>query len=226
MSKSILVVGDAHFPFANTGSLRRIAELATQLKPHIIVQIGDLLDLFSFSKFPRSLNVMTPKKELELGQKMAYQMWENLRRASPRSKYFQLLGNHDERPIKRLLEKTPELESLLNIKAIYEFPHVETMHSERDELIIGDILFMHGFRKHGDHVKHNGMNTVCGHSHRGGVVYQRLGNKTLWELNAGYVALEDSVPLGYTKQRRISTWTQGVAVIDALGPRFIPFKNR
>jgi predicted phosphodiesterase len=222
--KTILVIGDTHLPFINASGLRQAENLAKQLKPNVIVQIGDLMDMYSWSKYPRTLNLITPKKELELGMKMAYQMWENLRKASPKSKCYQIYGNHDERPMLRLMEKAPELESLIDFKSIFTFPGVETSNSQRDELIIGDILFQHGFRsKLGDHARHNGMNTVCGHSHKGGVFYMRLGEKTIWELNAGYLAKEDSTPLGYTKQRRISTWTLGVGFIDHLGPRFIPF---
>ncbi len=226
MSKRILVLGDCHFPFTNTASLRRVEQLARQLKPQIIIQIGDLLDLFSFSKYPRTLDLMTPKKELYLGKKMAWQMWENLRKASPKAKCFQIWGNHDERPVKKLMSNAPEFESLIDMKSIYDFPKVELTNSERDELIIDGVLYMHGFRsKLGDHAIHNGISTVCGHSHRGGVSYHRLGDKTIWELNAGFIAEEDSVPLSYTKQRRISTWTQGCGYIDELGPRFIPFSN-
>lgn len=227
MSKSILVIGDVHAPFTNAASLRRVEQLARQLKPKIVLQIGDAIDAFSFGKYPRTQNLMTPNKELDLAKRMIYQMWENLKKASPKSKLIQMVGNHDERIVKRLMEKAPELEFLYSIEKIFDLPRgVELIGAERDELIIDNILFMHGFRsKLGDHALHNGMNTVCGHSHRGGVIYHRLGDKTIWELNAGFIAQEDSIPLSYTKQRRISRWTQGAAFIDELGPRFIPFEN-
>lgn len=223
MQKRILAIGDIHFPFVNLASLKRIEALARELKPVCIIQVGDLFDLINFSTYAKSLNILTPKEELKRGQKMAYQMWENLKKASPKAKCFQLLGNHDERIVKRLMEKAPELETLMDVASLFKFPGVETSRAEAEELVIKDILFMHGYRKHGDHVKHNALNTVCGHSHKGGVVYHRLGKKTLWELNAGFIADEASPALKYKKQTVISTWTQGVAFIDELGPRFIPF---
>lgn len=227
MPKTIIAIGDCHFPFSNAASLFRIEQMAKQIKPQVILQIGDAMDAFSFGKYPRTHNLMTPNQELELGKKMLYQMWENLKKASPKSKMVQMTGNHDERVIKRLIEKAPELEFLYSIEQILDLPRgVEIIKSERDEFIIDDILFMHGFRSRlGDHAKHNGMNTVCGHSHLGGVVYQRLGKKTIWELNCGFIAKDQNcIPLGYTRQR-ISKWTQGVGLIDHLGPRFIPFEN-
>lgn len=226
MSQSILVLGDLHAPFVHAKSLARAIKLASLIKPKIIVQIGDLYDLYAFSKYPRSLDLMTPKQEINEGLEVTCRMWRELRKASPKSKCFQMIGNHDSRPVKRLIEKTPELERFLDLSSLYDFPNVTMVPSERDELIIGDILFMHGFRsKLGDHARHNGKNTVCGHSHRGGVVYHRLGDKTLWELNAGFLANEKSYALSYTRQAKISTWTQGVGLIDELGPRFIPFAN-
>lgn len=225
--KTILAIGDIHLPYANMRSLRRVVDLATEIKPHIIIQIGDLYDLYSFSRFPRSLNHLTPKAELEWARSDAMDMWERLRKAAPAAKRFQLKGNHDERVSKIVIAKAPEIEHLLDVHSIFKFKDVETVESERDELILGDILFMHGFRsKLGQHTVHNNMNTVCGHTHQGGVVYQRLGKKTIWELNCGFIADTNSHVMSYTRQRHISKWTQGVGLIDENGPRFIPFENK
>lgn len=223
--KSILAIGDVHAPFTNLASLRRVTQIAKDLKPEIIVQVGDALDMYSWGRWPRTLNLMTPAKELELGKKIIYQMWDDLKKAAPKAKCFQMIGNHDERPIKKLIDKAPELEFLYKVEAIFDLPRgVELSKCERDELIIDDICFMHGFRsKLGDHAAHNRMNTVCGHSHRGGVVFERLGEKTIWELNCGYLAAEHTTPLSYGKQRTISKWTQGCGYITELGPQFIAF---
>lgn len=226
MGKTILAIGDTHFPFANKQSLNRIYEITKQVKPQIIVQIGDLYDMFSFGRFPRSLSVIAPKDEVSRGREEAEVMWRWLSRLSPKAKLFQLMGNHDERPLKKILTTFPEAESLLRVKELFEFHDVETLKAERDELIIDKILFMHGFRsKLGDHARHNHMSTVCGHSHQGGSVFMRLGDKTIFELNCGYIADPHCEALSYTRQRRISNWTQGVGLIDANGPRFIPFEN-
>lgn len=109
---------------------------------------------------------------------------------------------------------------------LFSFKGVTTQPSERDELILEGILFMHGFRsKLGDHVYHNQLSTVVGHSHQGGCAYVRKGNKTLWELNCGFIGDPDSVPMSYTRQRTISRWTQGYGIIDKFGPRFVPLSN-
>jgi predicted phosphodiesterase len=225
MPKTIttLCIGDSHFPFHNRKTVGAIISLCRKLKPQVIIQLGDLLDLYSYSRFARSQNIMTPAQEVKRGRKDAELMWKELRQASPKADCFQILGNHDARFAKQVLDKLPEAEHLL--KGVYElwkFDGVITSNSDRDELILDGVCYQHGYRKFGEHARSNGMSTVCGHLHRGGVQYSRLGNKTIWELNAGFCADENSIPMSYSKQRRFSQHTQGCGVIDEYGPRFIP----
>lgn len=216
--------GDLHFPFAHQRKLAAALASVRRLKPRMIVQVGDLYDLFSFSRFPRSHSVITPKAEIQRARAEAEQFWRSVRSAAPAARCYQLLGNHDERLVKRVMASLPEFEPFLADlhRQLWQFDGVTSHGAERDELIVDGVCFMHGFRPHGEHVKHNGLSTVVGHSHLGGVVYSRLGPKTVWELNCGYLGDPNARALSYTPQRRIAKWTHGVGVIDADGPRFVP----
>ncbi len=164
---------------------------------------------------------MTPIQEIKAGTKGAEEMWAEIRAAAGRGvECFQLMGNHDSRLAKRIAEAMPEFEGLP--RGLWDFHGVTTMDSERDELIIENVLYMHGYRKFGDHVKYNLMSTVCGHSHTGGVIYHPIKGRTLFELNAGYLGNPQSAAMSYTRQSKISKWTLGLGVIDQYGPRFIP----
>lgn len=218
----IMAIGDLHFPFHDAARLRQVVAAVDLLQPDIVVQMGDLYDLYSFAKFPRSHNLMTPKDEILRGRELADAFWSSVRKSIPQAELYQLIGNHDSRPFMRAADKFPEVEALLNIAALWQFPGVNTQPDEREELLIGEVVFMHGFRQHGDHCRHNRRSTVCGHLHRGGVTYERLGDDIIWELNAGHLADVNALPLSYTKQRKFSNWTAGYGVIDALGPRFVP----
>lgn len=212
-------------PYMHRGAFTRILDWLKDEGKSVtdIVQVGDLYDLFSFSKYPRSLNVGTPKDEILQGRAMAEEFWRLLQKRCPKATCYQLLGNHDERPAKRILEKAPELEALIDIKHLWEFKGVKTIHDPREELMLDGIYFQHGFRsKLGDHAKFNQASTVCGHSHVGGVVFFPLRDKILFELNAGYLA-GDEEPMRYTRQS-LTRWTHGFGIIDALGPRFVPIK--
>jgi metallophosphoesterase superfamily enzyme len=223
------MIGDCHFPYTDELCLYGsggIVSLVKRIKPHYIIQIGDLYDFFSFSKYPFKRDLHTPEQELRLGRRMASKMWERLLEAHPAARGYQLRGNHDERISKRILERLPEICHVAKpaIDGLYHFKGVKTHESQRDELILDGIMFMHGFyTKLGDHARSFNMPVVAGHSHRGGLIYlpRHYKSKPLWELNCGYIGDPTSVPLSYTRSRQISSWTKGVGVIDELGPRFV-----
>ena len=224
MSKTVttLAIGDSHFPFHNRKTIAAIIYIARKIKPQRIIQLGDLYDLYSYSRFAKSANIMTPAEECKRGRRDAELFWKEIQQASPRADCYQILGNHDARFSKQVMDKIPEAEHLLKgIQSLWKFDGVDSTTSDRDELILDGVCYMHGYRKFGDHMRHNGINTVCGHLHKGGVAYSRLGNKTIWELNAGFCADENSIPMSYSKQRRFSQHTQGVGIIDYYGPRFV-----
>lgn len=219
----ILVIGDTHFPFVNKQCLEAIYEFNRVQKPSHIVQVGDLLDLYAHSKFPRSQNMYGPEEEEALGRKGAEGMWQQLIKDNPAAQCFQLWGNHDLRPAKRVLESLPTLEHVVKeyYKRLMSFDGVTTIEDYRQELIIDGIVFHHGYRSQlGSHRDYVVQNFVCGHSHKGGVVYRRLRNEVIWELNAGFCGDAESKALSYTAQK-IHDQTLGWGYIDEYGPRFI-----
>lgn len=179
--------------------------------------------MYAFSRFPKSLNVLTPAQEIKAGRRVTEQLWQDIRASAGKGvECFQLMGNHDQRLAKRIAEALPEVEGMV-AKELWTFEGVQTMESERDELIIDNVVYMHGFRKHGDHVKYNLMSTVHGHHHTGGVIFMPIKNKILFELDVGYLGNPQTTALSYGMQSRFSKWTKGVGAIDDYGPRFIPF---
>jgi hypothetical protein len=225
-----LTVGDTHFPWTNWDHLNQILDDADWLQPTLVVQMGDEYDFYSFSRFAKTLNLMTPKEEVMRGREEAEEFWKLMQQAAPKARCIQLLGNHDERLMKTVLGKAPELEGVLEILdylQLWRFPGVELVQEDPTEEFIldteehGEILFQHGHRaKIGDHARYNGMNTVVGHSHRGGTEFIRYKGRTIWELNAGYIADQNSKPLNYN-QGKISNSVPGYGIIDERGPRFI-----
>lgn len=218
--RRILGIGDVHLPYHSQKTLDKIYRLAEKLEPTDVVQVGDLADQISFSRYPKVVK-MDPEKELELARTAAEEMWAHFKGVN----CYQLMGNHDDRIFKKAVAHVPELASLVgkSLREFYTFPGVTTIHDSRDELIIDDIVFQHGHRsKLGDHAKYNRRCTVVGHSHTGGVVFFPEREGILWELNCGFVADITSPAFGYHAQKKHHTTTLGVGWIDDLGPRFIP----
>lgn len=220
--KTTLVIPDTHFPFVHVATLEKLIAFAETIKPDRIVQIGDLFDNLSHGKFPRSHNIFTPKEEMNEAHRMASEMWTRLRKASPKAECFQILGNHDIRPMRRILESYPEAELFLDFSKWFQFEGVKLQEDSREELILDGVAYLHGYKTQlGQHRDHMLRSCVTGHSHQGGVAYRNINGQVLWELNAGLLGDPESKGLSYTPQR-ITRWTLGWGFVDEHGPRFIP----
>jgi predicted phosphodiesterase len=216
----IVAVGDTHFPFEHKKATAWAIKLINDLKPDMVIQMGDLLDQFSFSRYPKSRK-MDPDEELRLGRKGAEAFWKAIKVDCDR---FQLQGNHDDRMIKAALKSAPELMGIVGegLDKLYKFEGVETI--KEYEFEYDGIMFQHGHRaKLGDHAKYNQCSTVVGHSHAGGVVYLRNRAGVYFELNAGFLGDIDTAAFTYLSQKKVNTTTLGVGIIDEYGPRFVPY---
>lgn len=225
MSK-ILIVPDVHLPFTDFKAIEALVEFSKRFKPDYIVQIGDLYDQYCFSKFRRSLEVVNPEEEVKEAFKLAKELWASLRASSKKAECFQLLGNHDERMMKRILDRCPEFESFMekSIAELYTFKGVETKYDSRDFIEIEDIIFMHGFMCGlGKHLHQFRQSIVLGHSHQGGVWFEKHKDKILFELNAGHVGDIKSRPFAYMPTK-LSKSTKGFGVIEDGVPSFRPLE--
>lgn len=220
---TMAIISDIHWPFENKRVLTKFYEYIKENRPEWVILNGDAWDLYSHSKFPRSHNIFTPREEERLARDKNVEFWAEIKRLSPESKCIQMLGNHDIRPLKRVLEVYPEAEDWIKekIEKLFTFEGVRTIHDPREELKIENILVFHGYRsKLGDHRDFTLCNTINGHTHKGGVVFRQIRNETLWELNSGLAGDPEAKGLTYTPQR-ITTWTVGFAAVNKYGPQFI-----
>lgn len=221
----IVAIGDVHAPFHCKKSIARSIVEIRALKPDAVVQVGDIYDFFSFSRFPKKPGVIHPGKELEDAYQTALDFWAAIRKAAPKASLYQLTGNHCVRPLKLTVERCPEIYPLVmrSWKELFKFPGVSTILDTRDDLVLDQIAFEHGyFMRPGLHLRENMMNTVIGHTHRPWIHYEAIRNKVLWEMNVGYVANPAHDALNYTR-KRWNKWVKGISVIDSRCPRFIIF---
>jgi predicted phosphodiesterase len=226
----ILVLGDFHAPFQLKNAVNKFLLAVKREQPDVVVQIGDLYDNWSTSRYTKNPNYTTPEAEMIQARKDAERLWSTIQRVSPKTKCFQLLGNHDDRIKKRVAEKLPEITHMMDktIKDLYAFDNVVSMGSERDELEIDDLKFIHGhLSKLGDHSKKAMKSVVCGHSHVGGVVFYKYDDKLLFELNVGFVADETKLPLQYGLSKT-KAWTLGYGKLTKINgiwnPQFVPLR--
>lgn len=221
---TLATISDIHWPFENKKVVNSYLEYVGDTKPEWCILNGDAWDFYSHSKFPRSHNLFTPRDEETTSRQRNEEFWIEVIKRSPKSQCVQMLGNHDIRPMKRVLEEYPEAEDWIKerLKRMFTFDGVKTVFDPREELMIGDIAVFHGYRsKLGDHRDYTLYNTINGHTHNGGCVYRRIRGQTLWELNSGLAGDPEAKGLTYTPQR-ITNWTPGFGIVTKHGPQFIP----
>lgn len=230
---NIGIFGDLHFPFVDRQKLKDAIRLFARKKIAVAVQIGDLHDMFSHGKYPRSRNTYSPNSEISLAYEMACEFWSEVKKQCGDIQLFQLLGNHDVRPLKRILELYPEGEIFLDeaFNKWFMFDGVETLTSDKQELFLidrkrsdplGQLCFMHGYSSRpGFHRDYNVCNTILGHTHTGGTWFRNTRFGQMFELNAGYLADVSSKALSYRSQK-LSKSTTGVGLIEEWAPSFIP----
>lgn len=217
MNARVLIIGDTHFPFHSVSALKNLLLLAKDLKPTHIIQIGDLLDQYVFSKYSRQIDI-TPKEDIDYGLNIAVKMWWDLQKIAPNAKCHQLIGNHDVRMSKRIAERIPELSKFFSFKNLYKFANVKVSESDRDYLEINGVMYVHGWlSKSIDHARYFNKPTVHGHRHRPTIEYDR---KDLWSMDVGFMGDEEQLPLQYTANR-FSKWTVSCGVVENGMPRII-----
>lgn len=223
----IAIAGDLHEPFSEPKVKKAFVDFVKEMQPDHVVQVGDAFDALAHAKFPKSLNVYTPKEEERIARENLERFWSDIQAVAPHAKCIQLVGNHCLRGLKRVLEAVPSVEHWAQkyFEQLMAFPNVTTVLDAREEYDIAGIKFIHGYRsQHGSHRDFMLQNVVLGHLHVGSVTYRNIRGQTLWELNAGYMANPNSKGLSYTAQKTVN-WTQGWGYIDRWGPRFIPWRG-
>ncbi len=212
----VLIIPDTHFPFQNTAAVNTILEAIHTEKPNAVIQIGDLLDQYLFSKYSRSAGI-SPDEDVEKGLTRAVEMWECIKSMVPKAKLYQILGNHDVRIKKRIQEALPELLEVYNPLGMYEFDGVETLQSDRDFLTLDGVVYTHGWlSKSIDHAKYFNKPTVHGHRHRPSVET----DGKLWSMDVGFVGNEKSLPMSYTMSKH-SKWRMAYGIVENRLPRLI-----
>ena len=219
MKSSIVALGDVHAPFHNKKALQEAYQLIKRYQPEVVVQMGDLYDFVSFSKFPKNPNFITPDDEIEQGREAAEEMWDCVKIACPKARKIQLKGNHDIRPIRYVKEFANASITVMKkfVKDMMTFPGVELV---EDEYEIDGIVFMHGFKKLGEHAKWNQQSTCVAHSHRPGVIYDSNRNGPFFEFNVGWLGDPKSEAFSYGAWKKLHKMVNGIGYIDKFGPVF------
>jgi hypothetical protein len=229
--KKAFMIGDTHFQWTNKRYLYACYEKIEKLKPDYVIQMGDLYDFYSFSRYPGP-QIITAQEEIINARATAEEFWNSIKQIAPRAIKLQLWGNHDDRFIKRIHDRLPEAEGLLESldwKKFWRFSGVKLQEDSREEVKIdlggkvGEVWFFHGYlTQQAAHTKYTLHNCVTAHTHRAELSWIPHREKNLFEMNVGYVADQSSPVMRYSPQK-YSKSIAGYGYIDEEGPHVISF---
>lgn len=224
LAKNFAVISDIHWPFHSKKAFETFFERARKKKYDAVIINGDARDMYCHMKYPRSHNVFTPREENRVARELNEKFWKDVKSIRKDTKCFQLMGNHDIRPLKKALEKYPEAEDWISeaLTREFKFEGVTTLMDTRDVLIMNkNILIFHGFKlKLGDHRDWTRLSCIVGHTHRPGLMYRRMMNDIIHEANSGSMGNPAAKGLTYTASK-ITEQVGGFLEYDEDGGRFI-----
>lgn len=198
---------DLHFPFWDKKRLEEVSKFNKHYKADIVVQQGDLFDLYTLSRFLKDLRGPKQHEEVQACReplRWLYRQFPQMRR---------LLGNHEERLAKYALEHgldkvwLRELDDVMGVPIAWEKPV--------DVFIIDGVRYTHGhLSKAPAHIDFYNESVVIGHLHSElGITYKARNEKSLFSLCVGVIADKDAIAFRYS-QKELNRWTQGFGGVD------------
>lgn len=183
LHKTVMVGGDIHISYHHKGMCSKFVDTITQVKPDIVVLLGDVIDCYAISKFTKD-----PARLLSLQVEInkAKCFLDRVREACGDSEIVYLRGNHEEWWRKYLWSSAKELSCLesLSLEENLGLDDLGIIHFRtKTRVQIGGLLYLHGtnVRKAPGgtakaHYEKYGMPVMVGHSHRVGSYAHRTVN--------------------------------------------------
>jgi hypothetical protein len=199
----VLAFGDSHLPYEHKHMMEFIGDLVETYKPDRIVHLGDLLDIYSVSAYPKDIDHKDSwKDEIKKARKLVKKLGELI----PDMEILE--SNHDDRAYKKSRIAGIPREMMLPYKDIVGAPdgwkwHREltlTVDSTREQL-----FFAH--TKTGGALacaKDKSCSSFIGHHHSkfGAVAFKPRANKLLWGVDVGCLISDKGPPYSYNKADR------------------------
>lgn len=167
-----LIIPDTHAPYHSERAWRTAMKAAHALKPDRIVCIGDFVDCYSISRYPKSA---ARKHKLKPEIESARALLRQLERIGASELVF-CEGNHEWRLERYINERAPELFGLIDIRSLL---HLDSWRwvPYQSWVTYGKISYSHDVGRSGVYAGRQtlaefGGNIVFGHTHRGGVTYE------------------------------------------------------
>lgn len=195
----ILTISDLHAPFTNPRAVRFLRRLSREIKPDVVVCLGDEIDSYNASRFDKDSDA--PRADSEFADALA-----TLRRVFALFPVVRVCeSNHVMRPYKRASEYGIPGRMLKPIREALDAPADWVWAAQWR---VDGIAFQHGDGFSGPQAAlqvavQNGCPSVIGHVHSfAGVQFTKSLGGVLWGMNAGCLIDPDSIAMRYAKHGR------------------------
>jgi len=223
-SKRIGILSDIHFPYYDKAALNAAISFLIEWQPSCIVLLGDIIDCYQLSSFEKDKRNRSFKYELD----MLASFFVELREVFPNQRIIYVLGNHERRYERQLLQNLPELIEL----ELFNFSNVIKAREHNIEVVNNKRILKcgHLHLAHGDEFKGGIIapvnpargyflkaktNILCGHNHRTSSHIERdLSGKITGGWSIG--CLSDLYP-AYSP---INNYNHGFATVEMKGDTF------
>jgi len=214
---------DIHAPYHDEPALVAALRYVRQLRPHVVYQLGDLVDFYPLSRFDRDpARADSLQDELDQGRDIL----RRIRAAAGKARLYLIKGNHEHRLTRYLWQRAPEMSGLrgLRLPALLGLDELDIRYVDRGVTLHRDRIVKHGtlIRQRAGYtatgeMERAGQSGVSGHSHRLGHVHRRnyRGRVSDW-IEAGCLCRMDPE---YMEGATVD-WCHGLAAGEWDGKRF------
>lgn len=166
--EKILIIPDAHHPYVDKDAWNLMLKAAKVFKPQHIVIMGDFADFYAVSSHSKNPDrALKLKEEIEATKKALDQVIA----LKAKNNVF-IAGNHEDRLIRYLQDKAPELFDFISIPKILELKEKGFVYTPYKQAYkLGKMNFTHdagnaGKTAHYDALTTFQHNIIIGHTHR------------------------------------------------------------
>ena len=222
-NQAVLVIADTHLPYHHKGTFDFINDALKLYKPDRVIHLGDVLDIYGVSSYPKSLDHKdTWTEELKKGRKCIQDLAKlpNLEILS---------SNHDDRPYKASRISGVPREFLVKYMDVIGAPEGWKLKHDFSITVDSDRsnwMFAHTING-GALVAAKTLNksVVIGHHHtRFGATAFNNGSKVLWGVDSGCLISDKGSPYKYNKTQ-LGRPIRGCCMILDGVPHMIPMGN-
>lgn len=212
----VLVIPDMHHPFCHPDALPFLMAVKARFLPSKFVCLGDEIDAYGFSKYPKDVNVMNAGKEMEEAIAALIPFYQEF------PEMMVCVSNHTIRPHKRMKEAgipdawLPKYNTMLNAPDAWVWA---------DHWEIDNVRYMHGDQGKGgkygwvSNTEIYHQSVVVGHWHsKAGVVY----DSAMFNMNAGCLIHRKAKAFDYAWDSHKAPNLGCGIVINGRAAHFIP----